>query len=324
MKFALHWSVLGVLTILIVALSGCSGNSPVNPSLDNSDLGSIAYLPPLEGDPVQFMAEVATMDQNRRMVTFNGRSDTVIAAHNCEIVRLNNENESPIPFSEIKPGDTMNVYGERQQNGYIVAYQLRIYCGGCMQYDLAFRDTIVAIDYAAGTFTVAGRTETIMIDANTFIWGNVIIRHAGDNSRYQNQGTTTGGAAKENPGYCTSTHDTILVLTDLAPGDVVEVRADIVDEATLLAARIKLANSGYKECIEFNAMLATVDVDGRIVTFDAYTWIGTVCKGARLIGLDGEVLTLVDFAAGEWVAVKGFPVTDDTLRVCQMEKIPTP
>lgn len=324
MKSVFYLSGLGIVALFMVALSGCSGNSPVAPTLDNSDPGSIAYLPPAQGDPVQFMAEVATMDQSRRMLTFNGRSDTVIAAHNCEIIRLNNDNESPIPFADIKPGDTVDVNGIQQQGGYVVANQLRVFCQGSGQYDAAFRDTIVAIDYAAGTFTVAGRSETIVVDGNTLIWGNIITRHLGDNSQYQNEGTTSGGSAKENPGYCTTSRDTILVLTDLSVGDIVEVRATIVDEATLLAVRIKLVNAEFKECIEFNAMLASVDVETRIVTFDANPWIGTVCKGARLIGLDGEVLTLVDFAAGEWVAVKGFPVTGDTLKVCQMEKIPTP
>jgi len=311
------------LTVLVAILSGCSGDSPLAPSTLSESSGGTMFLAPADGELVQFAACVATADQSRRMLTFAGRSDTVIAAHNCQIVRLLNDQETPVPFADIQPGDSVQVNGVSQQNGYVVATRLRICSLTGGQYDVAFRDTIVAIDYAAGTFTVAGRSETILVDSATLIWGNIITRHQGSGNEYQNQ-AMTGGCAKLNPDFYNTSNDTILTLTDLAVGDVVEVKANIVDESTLLALKIKLANCGDKECVVFTAALASVDVEAATVTFDGYDWAGIVCKNARLIGLDGEPLTLADFAAGEVVSVKGFPLDETTLKICEMEKTLNP
>jgi hypothetical protein len=310
---------LSVIVIMAAVIAGCSTDTPMSPATDTASL----YLSP--GTPVQIKARVATTDQNRLMLTLEGCPDTVIAYHNCQIVRLENDNESPVPFVDIHPGDSVDVNGVRQQNGYVYAHKICICQSTGGQYDLAFRDTIVTIDYTYGTFTVAGRSEVITVDENTLIWGNIITKNYGDPNMFQNRNQVSSGscAAKPNPDYFTTTRDTILVFTDLAVGDVVEVRASIIDEATLLAVKIKLANCTEKLCVEFNAVLASVDVDTRVVTFDGLDWVGNVCSGARLIGLDGEPLTLADFAVGELVAVKGVPFEDGTLRICQMVKLPT-
>jgi len=39
-----------------------------------------------------------------------------------------------------------------------------------------------------------------------------------------------------------------------------------------------------------------------------------------LYNLDGEIIALEDFAVGEYVAVKGFPLEDNELKICVMEK----
>jgi len=314
---------LSVLVVVVAVIAGCSTDAPLSPvtgQLPSDD--NTLYLAP--GDPVQFAARVATTDQNQLMLTFEGCNDTAVAYRNCQIVRLENDTEAPVPFVDIHPGDSVEVNGVRQQNGYVYAHRICICQSLSGQYDLAFRDTIVTIDYAAGTFTVAGRSETIVVDSNTLIWGNIIVKHYGDPHQFQNRNQISAGscASKLNPDYYVTTRDTILALTDLAPGDVVEVRAKIIDEATLLAVKIKVANCTDKVCVEFTATLASVDVDARIVTFDGLAWIGNVCNGVRLIGLDGEPLTLADFAPGEIVAVKGIPLEGDALRICQMEKIP--
>jgi len=314
---------LSVIVIMAAVIAGCSTDTPLSPAADRLLLDdNTLYMAP--GDPVKLAARVATTDQNQLMLTFEGCNDTVVAFRNCQIVRLENDTEAPVPFADIHPGDSVEVNGVRQQNGYVYAHRICICDATGGQYDLAFRDTIVTIDYAAGTFTVAGRPEVILVDSSTLIWGNIIVKHSGDRNRYQNKYAVSPGtcAAKPNPDYYTTTRDTILIFTDLVPGDVVEVRAKIVDEATLLAVKIKVANCMDKVCVEFTATLASVDPDTRIVTFDGLAWIGNVCNGARLIGLDGEPLALADFVPGDVVAVKGIPLEGDALRICQMEKLP--
>ena len=309
--------ILGMMLVLIMA--GCSSDNvsgPVN-SADNPSAqdGSGIYL---VGDGVvKLNAQGKTTDQNKLMISFSGLADTVVAFHNCEIVRYSNENDSPIPFVDIVPGDMATVFGKQQQDGYINAFRIRVYGGDCPQYDVAFRDTIATIDYSAGTFTVNHRTETINVDENTLITSRIGGQkfHTNDMiaNTYQYQ---TGSTAK-----VTAARDTVLEFTDLSVGDVVEVRANIIDENNLLAVVIKVPHSNFMECEQFDAYLASVDYENSTVTFEGLPWIGLICKNALLLGLDGETLTLEDFAAGDYVSVKGLPLEDDELKICKMEKI---
>lgn len=295
-----------------LAISGCSSDQPMAPSNVLGD-GNYAVAP---NDPVQFAARVATTVQDRRMLTFVGRPDTVVAAQNCQIVRLNNGQDTPIPFSEIHPGDSVDVRGLRQRIRYVIANRLQLCPDDTGRYDVAFRDTILTIDYANNSFTVKGRTEVITVDSNTVIWGvivffrgpNALDDGSGEGYRYQAD-VKNGGQGR---------HDTTLAFSDLTVGDVVVVKANIVDSNTLLAVNIMLANFGQHPFqIEFRSYLASVDVVAKTVTFTDQTWIG-FCRGARLTGLSGETLTLADFEVGDYVKVKGYPITGDTLKISQM------
>jgi hypothetical protein len=270
----------------------------------------------------QISARVRTLDQRHNMLTFIGRADTVVPNPACQIVRSQNGGEAQVMIWQINFGDSVEVFGQRNQNGYLDASRIKI-CGdktGC-QYDVSFRDTIAAIDYATGTFAVKNRTETIMIDASTMIYG-VIVRvfepPTPGELRQQQQGT----ALSVGKGCRVVTRDSALSLTDLAVGDVIEVRAKTIDASTLLAVSITLAacNSIEKKCVVFDAYLASVDAVARIVTFEGLATVGAVCNGAKLTGLSGEILTLSDFAVGEYVSVKGFPLEDGTLKISEMTK----
>jgi hypothetical protein len=310
--------LVGVFVSL--AIAGCSSDQPLAPSsVLNSPGGTTYAVAP--GDQVQFAARVRTTDQNRLMLTFAGRSDTVVAAHNCEIVRLNNGQDTPIPFSEIHPGDSVNVNGNRQQGQNVTANRLQLCQDGTGCYDVAFRDTILTIDYANNSFTVKGRTEVITVDANTVIWGQIVFSEGpnalgdGDKERHRYNYEYSNGD-KNRKGQ----RDTTLAFSDLAVGDVVEVKANIVSPGILLALTIKVANCGQHPCLEFRSYLASVDVAAKTVTFTDQTWIGSVCQGAKLTGLSDETLTLADFTVGDYVSVKGYVTTEDTLKICQMSK----
>ena len=207
------------------------------------------------------------------------------------------------PLAKFTPGDSVDVHGNRQpnQNQNVTATRLQLCQDGTGSYDVAFRDTILTIDYANNSFTVKGRTEVITTDANTVIWGQVVFFHGpnalgdGSGERYQYQ-----SGEKYNRGQ----RDTTLTISDLAVGDVVEVKANIVDSGTLLAVTIKVANCGQNACLTFNSYLASVDVGAKTITFTDQTWIGRVGQGAKLTGLSDETLTLADFAAGDDVSVK--------------------
>lgn len=272
----------------------------------------------------QFAARVQATDQNRKMIMFQDRPDTVIAQQHCEFARHCFGFQFQVEFSDIKPGDSVQVQGEKHQDGYMYARRIQVCTadpGG--RWDVSFKDTIATIDYTLGTLTVANRSELITIDENTEIFGvTVTITDPADNGRGGGGDAALGYPGGSGPHYA----DTSLSFTDLAVGDVVTVHAMYVDETTLLATCIRLTDCAEinKKCIEFVDQLASVDLDTRIVTFVGQTWTGEVCNGAQLIGLDGEELTLADFALGETVAVKGFPVTEQTLRISKMEKVTAP
>jgi len=272
-------------------------------------------------DSCQFAARIATMDQTRMMLTFRDRGDTVFADQNCMCVRQCSRLEMRAQFSQIQQGDSVQMSGVRGPNGYIYAHHIRICTSDPTgRWDIAFRDTVATIDYAAGNLTVAGRSELILVDSNTVIRGILVRITSGAEGR----GNIDAALAGPNS-WGKSFVDTMLTITDLQVGDIVQIHAVFLDSATLLAKCITLVDCDQvekKKCIEFTDVLASIDVAGRIVTFEGVSWIALVCNGARLIGLDGEPLILEDFLPGDMVAVKGFPLTGDSLKVCQMTKLP--
>jgi hypothetical protein len=310
MKHYLHFALIIALAALITA--GCSESNPVAPVRSDAAMQTEAT-----GDPLEFAARVATTDQSVRMLTFMGRHDTVIAARNCEIVRLNGDTLAPTPFTDVGPFDSVHVEGQRLQNGWVIAQRLQICDRTC--FDVAIRDTIATIDYAAGTFTVASRIETIVVDENTILWSSAIKRQAINGSRYE-FGYQTAEATSSGTPTRSYRQDALIEFTDLQPGDLVEVKANIVDDATLLAVAIKLAGCRDFEtrCVKFEAVIGTLDVEARKVTFEGLAWLGIVCNGAQLLDADSLPITLADFAVGTAVAVKGLPLEGDKLKICSM------
>lgn len=306
-------SLLMVLALaLLLAAIGCSNQESSNPLLSADATQSYdSYTLGSPVTPVEFQAKIKTMDQTRRMFTFEDRPDTCIANQNCQFVRWSNDGEAPMNMGELKPGDSVKVSGNRYQNGYVYAHKIALCLNQQGQYDVAFRDTIITIDYAAGTFTVKGRTEAIHVDENTTIWGNVITG--------PNRHTYENAAAGNTPGA--PSRDTILAFTDLKEGDIIEVRANTMENGDLLAVMIKIANCQATICTEFDGSLASVNLDANEVTFVDLAWLGVIGKGTKLLAADGTILTLADFSAGDAVHVKGFPLENDSLKVCLLQKI---
>jgi len=291
-------------------IAGCSGDSPFSPvsGPDRENSSNTAMSP----EQIQLYGRVASVDVAERMITLAGVDLNIYAASDCEIASVCGSDETPVEFEAIEVDDSVKVCGAEQEDGSLLANKIRIFdCPDCPDYDVAFRSVIAAIDYAGGTFTVTDRPETIAVDENTVIWGRV------QPGPSLSSGTGEGGHYQY---MHRGPYDTTFQFTDLAVGDVVEVKANILDADNLLAVKIKLANCSSRKCIEFEAVLATIDADNRIVTFDALEWTGNVCPGAILTDSDGQELTLADFSPGETVAVKGFEIEEDNLNICVMAK----
>ncbi len=306
---------------LVAAISiGCSSESsfaPLSSPGTQAERDGVAGPLPTAGN-IQFNSRVASIDLAERKLTFSTVSYVAVAGDSCEIMRVESGVETPILFGDIQIDDSIRVCGLLLSESDVLADRIRIFAESeCPDYDLSFRDTIAAIDYSSGTFTVTGRTEIIVVDESTVIWG--MTRSFALSDRPDDSGNDNGKGNVYSHGQ-----DTIYAFTDLAVGYVVAVKGNIISPDSLLAISIKVANCNLKKSVEFSAFLASVDVPSRVVTFDEVTWVGQVCPQAVLTDLLGQPLALGDFSAGDYVAVKGFPLDGDSLYICLMEKTEPP
>ncbi|MGB5107547.1 MAG: DUF5666 domain-containing protein [Candidatus Zixiibacteriota bacterium] len=383
---------LTAILAALVVMIGCSSNSPLAPGGTSGSVNKGGNSDFTTAAQVEFGSHVATIDIATRKLTFNSNSEVVYAAADAEIVRRNSGNETPIDFSEIVVGDSVEVRGNRQSDNSVLADRLRVKTedgnaevefGGRVatidagartmtffgiptvisvmanaevmnhdlqvqidlseivpgdsveirgsaqaddsvladrvrlrknessSSDLEFKSAITVIDYTAGTFTVNGRSETILVDAGTIVYAHL--------SDFEHGLSKRGHGGDDDDDAVGA--DTILSFTDLKVGDSVEVHANIVDTATLLAVRIELeGNHGMINEVEFKATIASIDAATRTVTFNGQTWNGTVVETAVLLGYNNEPISLSDFAVGQLVAVKGFPGATETLSIVRMHK----
>ncbi|MFH2047942.1 MAG: hypothetical protein ABIJ12_00715 [bacterium] len=316
-------ALLILLGLILAAIGiGCSGDNPenmigsqtANAVFDNEN-GDLALV--LTADQIQFNSRVASVDTEESKLTFTTIDYVAYAADDCEITLVVNGVMTPITFDEILVDDSIRVCGVLQDEVTIIANNIRIFRGGdCPDYDVVFFDTIMTIDYSAGTFTVSGRTETISINESTIIWG-----HAPLSTPTFSSGEGEGDVGGNSDNDWVKKQVEIYEFTDLAVGFVVEVHAVTIDSDNLLAVNIKVADCTFKKCEEFSAYLATIDAVEGIVTFDGLAWIGAVCPKALLTDVDGTALLLSDFYPGDYVKVKGFPLEGNDFFICAMQKI---
>ncbi len=314
MKRILFFSLMGALVVVLGA--GCSGDNPLAPSSESLGIPSSGTQGPLltpSVDPLQVTGRVETIDWDALQFTLAGYDPIITATPDCDIALIEQGVETPIAFTDIDIGDSLLACGKLMEDGGVLVHRIRVFSETtCDTWDVEFRGLIASIDYGAGSFTVDDRAETILADANTVIWTRIEVPR-----------NPMAKGSPDNGGYHVryrSTYDTTLTFADLKVGDSVVVKADIVDEATLLAIKIKLASECFVRCVEFTDALATVDVGTRTVAFETESWVGIVCPNALLTDADGAPLTLADFAPPDLVYVKGYPVAADTLKICQMIK----
>ncbi len=262
---------------------------------------------------VETAGRIAIIDPVARTLTLTGNPMVINVSPTAEIVQKNSGSEIPIALSDISPGDSVDVRGDLQPDGSLLADRVRLRLGLDDDFvaELEFTDIIATIDYTGNQFTVIGRTETITVDANTYIF--VKVGHGGT------PGMATSGGSDDDDDM--RLHKPI-AFTDLQAGDTVEVYANTVAPNTLYAVAVELEDGAFENGfqIEFKDLLATVDAGALTVTFQNQSWNGFVEANAELEGLNGESLLLSDFAAGELVEVKGFNTSGNTLSIVRLHK----
>jgi len=307
--------------VLLASLVGCTDQLATN---NDASFGqTVVSMSDPSPNRIQIVDNIAAIDAEAMTLTFVESEYVVTAPEDCPIVAVQGGVETELTFADLNVGDYVKVCAV-EQGDVVTAHMIVVYPDGeCEGFDLIWQDSIATIDYAAGTFTVFGRAETIVIDENTVIWGKIPYQSSsGPGNEKDPAGTGSSNESGDEPARERHRYavDTVYSFTDLQPGWILEIKANIVDENTLAAFDIKVLGCNYQNAERFMDYLATVDVDNNVVTFQTEAWIGSVCSGASLLDLDGNVLTLADFAAGDYVAVKGVALTEDTLRVCELIK----
>lgn len=263
---------------------------------------------------------VETIDPDLRTMTLVGNALLINVAANAEIVQKHSGVETVIDLSDISPGDSVDIRGNMQVDGTLLADRVRVRAGEGFLADVEFHGTVTEINYADFWFTVDTRTEKILVDSNTSIFvkggsdpngGIVAKRGGGDDDGDDDDGDDDDGTL---PVY--------FDFEDILVGDSLEVHANVVNDSTLRAVAIEIEDGAMVDDmqVEVKDFLATVDVEARTITLAGQEWIGVVDENADLRGLNDEPLTLADFSAGELVEVKGHLQSDGTVLVTRMHK----
>jgi hypothetical protein len=307
----LRWA-LG-LAVIAASLSACSNTNPVDSQSLTLRGGAGSTM-----HEVEFGSRVATIDAGTRTLTFTGNNEVGVAVEDAEIVRRSeNGVETPIDFGEIQVGDSVEVRGNRQDDGSVLLDRIRVRADQDDNEDVEFDGVITGIDVANSSLTVANRAETILVDSNTVIFGRSPDHHvsaSGEGDDDDNSGDDDEGEFRG---------DTLLTLADLAIGDSIEVHALIIDSATLLATLIEVEDGAFEDegaaQVEFRDGVATLDTLTRTITFLTQPWVGIVAENADLRDLNENIIPLADFFACQMVEVRGFVISGDTIAVVRME-----
>jgi hypothetical protein len=259
------------------------------------------------GNEIEFGGRVLTIDASARTMTVTGRSELITVATNAEIVKRAQGTEMPITLADIQPGDSVDIRARAQSDGLLAdRVRLRaVHLEDGVDTEVEFTDVITAINTVAGTFTVANHAETITTDSATLVFGDV--RHGSDGSAASDSGEKL-------------TNKMPIQFSDLEVGNVVEVHANRVDATTLYAVMIDVEDEspefedGQNE-VEFKALLATLNLETRMITFFDRPDTGIVNVSAQLLGFNNEPVALAAFVGCAIVEVRGFRLADGTINV---------
>ena len=115
-----------IMVVAIMGLAGCSADAPYESS-NNETLvsgGPSDLMPPPADGNVLFVAEVATIDQDQRMITFVDRDEVVIVAEDCQIVEIIAGVATDIELLDIEVGMRVKVCGILQEDETVLAHKI--------------------------------------------------------------------------------------------------------------------------------------------------------------------------------------------------------
>lgn len=267
-----------------------------------------------QGNEVEFHGTVESVDSDARIILLVGNAQPITVDVNAEIVSKNSGSENAILLSEILPGDSVEIRANELADGTVLANRVRVRTGGHdFRAEIEFKATISMIDYDAGMIFFDSVPEVLLVDSNTFIFMDTDLDDKGSSSFASSDGDDDDAD---------DTTKMRIELLDLNAGDFVEVHANRIDADTLYAVAIEVEDDviDNRNEVQFKDIIATIDYETGVVTFENSSLTGTVVEGALLTGLLEETIAVTDFAVGNIVEVKGFKTSETEFDIVRMEK----
>lgn len=269
------------------------------------------------GMEVEFGGKVEFVDTTTSQIKLLNDTRMIFVAPTAEMVQRNEDAETVTSLGAIRVGDSVEIKGNSQPDGSILASRVRVRLdqmgsGDDFRAEVEFKTTILGIDYANGTLLTAFCWQ-VQTDSMTFIFGSDETEDLG----------STGAAARRGAGDSPiDSTRTRLSFADLKVGDSIEVYGNHLPNGAIYAVAIKLEDGSLTAHleVEFIDIIASVNVNDRTVTFIGEDRTGTVDWMADLSGLNNEPLTLDAFTAGMRVEVKGFVGADGVINIVRMHR----
>lgn len=302
-SFALSFGIL-------VGLTGCSDN-PVAP---HPTIGQSITDASQSDSESNIHGRVDLADGATRQLKLANDPRVILVSSSAEMVQRVNGVETAIAFGTICSGDSVEIKGDNQTDGSILASRVRVRIDGSeddLRAEVEFKTTIIMIDYTRKTFLTAfcWQVET---DSMTYIF----------TTDETTDLSNSGAVARRGYDEVADSSHTQLTFADLKVGDSIEVYGNYLPTFGIYAVAVKLENGSFTshQEVEFTDIIASMNANNRTITFVGDNRTGSIDWSAGLTGLNQEPLSLEDFSAGMRVEVRGFVREDGQISIVTMHR----
>ena len=237
-------ATLAAAIAALTLLQGCSSDD------SNGILGNSQELNRSERDgsdhrtssSVELYGRVATVNPGTREITMVGVSTLIRVLEGAEVVYKNGTSETPITLDEIIPGDSVEVRGDMAAGNVLQADRVRIRPEDDMPgNELEVGGHVESIDPVNRILILVGDTRTYNIHPNA----EVVTKNSGS----------------EMP----------LALSEINPGDSVDVRGALQTDGSVLANRVRVRLSGddFHAELEFTKAILSIDYAAGTIIVDS-------------------------------------------------------
>lgn len=240
-KFTLR---LMALFLSLLFLQGCSKDRSSSPlsndnAVTNSSENETFSLSPSAS--LELYGRIESVDVENNSLTIVGISTLISVLENAEIVRKGSGDDVPITLSDIMPGDSVEARGTMAAGDTLLADRIRIREDDFPENEVYFDGRVESIDLSTRIILLVGNPQPITVDQNA----EIVSKNGGS----------------EIP----------ILLSDIMPGDSVEIRTNLLPDGTFLANRVRVRTGGddFASELRFKDTITMIDYEAKIIFFDS-------------------------------------------------------